>query len=207
MSQRSVSRPSAEERFWPKVKKAGPDECWEWLASKGKGYGHFTLESGRSIQAHRFSYGLVNGPVPEGLVLDHLCRNRGCVNPAHLEPVTIGENVLRGVGASAQNARKTHCYRGHEFTEENTQYRSGPRPGRACRTCAREQERERRAALAADASREVTGNESWHGTRGGYNNKLCRCEACTKANTEYQAAYAEKRRRAAALDSLGGQEQ
>jgi hypothetical protein len=120
-----------EARFWAKVEKT--DTCWVWSAAKISGYGAFKLD-GRAIRAHRFAYELLVGPVPEGLPLDHLCRNRACVNPAHLEPVTHRVNILRGEGACAVKARQTHCIHGHEFTLENTYLKSGKRQ---CRTCRR----------------------------------------------------------------------
>lgn len=122
--------------------------CWLWGGGLTYGYGRFTL-NGRRTHAHRASYELHVGPIPVGLTLDHLCRVRNCVNPAHLEPVTNGENVLRGVSVPASNARKTHCKYGHEFTPENTRpvpLKSGGF-GRYCRACAREREQRRRDAL------------------------------------------------------------
>ena len=86
------------------------------------GYGVASLgKAGSSGRAHKVVWERLRGPVPDGLVLDHLCRNRACVNPDHLEPVTQRVNSLRGVGAAAQQARKTHCKYGHEYTSENTQ--------------------------------------------------------------------------------------
>src|SRR5512144_125133 len=99
---------SVDERFWKKVEKRGDDECWEWKAYRKDGYGLFAYY-GAHIMAHRWSYERAHGPIPRHLTLDHLCRNRMCVNPAHLEVVTIRENTLRGFGPSANNARKTHC--------------------------------------------------------------------------------------------------
>jgi hypothetical protein len=125
-----------EERFWPKVDRRGPNECWPWLACVlGTGYGQISAGSREEgmLLAHRVAYTLLVGPIPDGLELDHLCRNRGCVNPAHLEPVTRQENVLRGIGISADNARKTHCKHGHEFTSENTEIYRGTRHCRVCR--------------------------------------------------------------------------
>src|SRR6266576_3456485 len=102
-----------QQRFWAKVDRRGSEECWPWQANRGRGYGNVWI-AGRMYRAHRVAYELLIGPIPEGLTLDHLCRNRGCVNPAHLEPVTSRENTLRGEGISANNARKTHCKHGHE---------------------------------------------------------------------------------------------
>jgi hypothetical protein len=87
---------TAEERFWAKVDRLGPEECWMWLAStNSKGYGKFG-QGGKTRPAHRVAYELVKGPIPEGMVLDHLCQRRRCVNPSHLEPVTSHVNTERG---------------------------------------------------------------------------------------------------------------
>jgi len=128
-----MSKRTVEERFWSKVDRRGDDECWEWTASMyPTGYGHFSI-MGQGIRAHRFSYELLVGPIPEGMVIDHLCRTPLCVNPAHLEPVTQRENVLRGVGLPAENARKTHCKHGHELAGANLSLFGGKRRCLACR--------------------------------------------------------------------------
>lgn len=112
-------------------------QCWVWIGSLApKGYARFRDDLGRKVSVHRFSWQYKNGPVPDGLVLDHLCRNRCCCNPDHLEAVTNAENIRRG----DVNWRKhlTHCKWGHEFTPENTRYlqRHG-HTERRCRTCSR----------------------------------------------------------------------
>lgn len=85
-------------RFWSKVSGSDATSCWEWTGAKvEKGYGLFTISDGNSIRAHRFAYLQMIGEIPDGLVLDHLCRNRGCVNPWHLEPVTVAINNRRGL--------------------------------------------------------------------------------------------------------------
>lgn len=131
-------RPTADERFWSHVTKT-PD-CWLWGGQSRNGYGLFswTVEKYRttSTGAHRYAYEALKGPIPEGLVLDHLCRVPLCVNPDHLEPVTLGENVLRGIGPSATSRRRTQCSKGHPYTTENTYYNK--KGHRACRTCGRE---------------------------------------------------------------------
>jgi hypothetical protein len=112
------------------------DGCWEWMACKDKdGYGIVAENGYHMRRAARVVYELWRSPIPEGLQIDHLCRNRGCVNPWHLEPVTQRENMLRGDTFAARHAAKTHCPRGHEYTLENT-YRS-KRGQRECRHCGR----------------------------------------------------------------------
>ena len=130
----------AEERFWAKVERRGADDCWTWTAGTSEGYGQFGLSrrSG-SIRAHRFAYELLIGPVPDGLELDHLCRNRLCVNPAHLEPVSRRENILRGESPTAQHARQTHCKNGHPLSGDNLYLH--PKGSRVCLTCKRAYER------------------------------------------------------------------
>jgi hypothetical protein len=128
-----------EDKFWQKVT-AGPEGCWNWNASHSPtGYARIGAggRKGKTLYAHRVSYELFVGSIPEGMQLDHLCRNRGCVNPAHLEPVTQRENILRGNGLSAKYARRgNRCLRGHLYDEENTYLR--PDNGkRQCKACTR----------------------------------------------------------------------
>lgn len=141
-----------DQRFDAKVEVMG--DCWMWRSwIGGYGYGKFRL-NGKTISAHRYAYMRRHGSVPSGLILDHLCRNRACVNPDHLEPVTNRVNVLRGNGTSAINSRRTHCVKGHAFDATNT--RIDPRGRRNCRTCCREWAREqrRKVRLGLDAAKE-----------------------------------------------------
>jgi hypothetical protein len=120
--------------------------CWLWHDPLHKdGYGVFRL-NGRMEWAHRAAYKLLVGPIPEGLQLDHLCRVRHCVNPAHLDPVTPAENNRRSFSPSAENALKTHCVNGHPFDVENTIYGVGRRSCRTCQRAAEHRYRERRKA-------------------------------------------------------------
>jgi hypothetical protein len=137
-------------RFWAKVEKA-TSGCWVWTAGLCRhGYGMFTTQR-KKRGAHRFAYELLVGPIPDGLTLDHLCRNRACVNPAHLEPITNSENILRGMAPSAQNARKTHCDQGHELSGTNLFRRSDG--ARGCRQCRREATRRYRQRQFSGASK------------------------------------------------------
>ena len=108
-----------EARFWKYTKKTY--SCWLWTGTLGPGgYGRLRhSELRKSVAAHRFAYELLVGPIPEGLQIDHLCRVHGCVNPAHLEPVTGKENQHRGFSFAGINHRKTHCPRNHPLSGEN----------------------------------------------------------------------------------------
>lgn len=144
----------AEQRFWPKVNKSGgfPDfsdplvrltiedgQCWIWLGGKTtQGYGNFR-ENGKPILAHRYSFKLHGFKLGEQT--DHLCRRRMCVNPNHLEAVTIRENTLGGLGKASRALRENKCHRGHELSGENVRIEPC-RGGRVCRTCARDYARE-----------------------------------------------------------------
>lgn len=135
-----MSRPTREELFATRFDStAGPDACWPWLGFiREDGYG--TFGGGPERRAHRISYQLAVGPIPDDLVIDHLCRNRACVNPAHMEPVRQRTNIVRSpIAIPAINAAKTHCVRGHEFTPTNT-YQKATRLGvkRECRPCRRD---------------------------------------------------------------------
>lgn len=118
------------ERFWRNVAKS-TDGCWEWTGYIApSGYGQF--KAGRTLWAHRCAYVLSLGVVGDGLYLDHLCRNRRCVNPAHLEPVSARVNLLRGDTKAAQNAAKTHCDSGHALCGDNLRVWRGHRQCKAC---------------------------------------------------------------------------
>jgi hypothetical protein len=143
-----ASQMSLLERFWSHVEEGAPDECWRWTGwINDAGYARLRLKRG-ALTVSRFAYELATTePVATGVHIDHLCRNRWCVNPAHMEPVTPRENTIRGVGLSARRAAQTHCQRGHEFTPENTYRKPGrsnrPHESRECRTCRRERQRAR----------------------------------------------------------------
>jgi HNH endonuclease len=143
---------SAEDRFWPKVNKDGPvpdyaphlGPCWLWTAGHAEGgYGTFwssaqeEREGGHLVPAHRFAYELLVGPIPAGLHLDHLCRVPACVRPAHLEPVTLRENVLRGIAPPAEHARKETCPADHPYDVVR------PDGKRRCSICDKRNARER----------------------------------------------------------------
>lgn len=151
-------------RFWSKVDRRGPDECWPWMGNlHDAGYGMLWRTNTTRYRAHRVAYELLVGPIPAGLDIDHTCHNRDaaclggrtclhrrCVNPAHLEPVSNAVNARRGragVVNGGREAAKTHCVAGHPFDEVNTADYRG-KGWRDCRACARERMRRKRAAQA-----------------------------------------------------------
>ena len=144
-----------ERNFWKRVVKT--ETCWLWQGTTNYG-GYGIVHRGPRVQtrrfrAHRIAYEMLVGPIPEGLVIDHLCRVRHCVNPAHMEPVTRGENVMRGIGLPVQHAAKARCPQGHAYDDANTYLiKTG---GRSCRTCGRNRARakwRRQAAARREAA-------------------------------------------------------
>lgn len=133
----------AETRFWPRVEVVG--DCWLWRGALHRGYGSFRGD-GRSLKAYRWAWESVNGPVPAGLELDHLCRNKACVRPDHLDPVPHSVNVARG-DAGGYIRRRTHCKYGHPFAGDNLILR--PTGGRDCLECRRRRTRENCRKLRA----------------------------------------------------------
>lgn len=125
--------------FWARIDLSNPHGCWPWLRGRdGNGYGHVGIQK-KVYLCHRLAYELLVGPIPAGLVIDHICENKPCCNPYHMEPVTRGENRRRAPisGVAAVHAGKTHCANGHEFSPENTKMyaRPGKPPYRNCLAC------------------------------------------------------------------------
>lgn len=153
----SIKRPTtpAAERFWGRVEKRGPDECWTWTAGTTKqGYGGFHPKKGETVLAHRYAYEEKFGPIEDGDVIDHMCHNgqgcppgpcehRLCCNPAHLDPTSRPDNVNRSHNS---NIQKTHCPSGHAYSPQNTRFQKKHNTtGRVCITCSRERDRVRRS--------------------------------------------------------------
>jgi hypothetical protein len=135
-------------RLMRRIRVTTPDGCWEWQGAKSKGYGRIQVGSAvdgsyRLASTHRVAYEHFVGPIPDGYHIDHLCRNPSCCNPAHLEPVTPGENVRRGNSprlAGQRMSAKTHCPQNHPYSGYNLVVEGGKR---RCRTCINDQARRR----------------------------------------------------------------
>lgn len=142
---------SASERFWMKVTSATTDHrgCWDWASAKTDcGYGSF-WDGTRKVYAHRWSYEQLRAEIPEGLCIDHLCQNRACVNPWHLEPVTTSVNIRRGRRAEVRRAQMPpNCPHGHPYSGDNLIIST---PGwRVCRACEVAKNERRKAARHAE---------------------------------------------------------
>lgn len=142
-----LADPKVKARFWAKVQKT--DTCWFWQASHNsrEPYGRFLIGSRTDcsryyVLAHRLAYTWLRGPIPDGLTVDHLCRQPSCVRPAHMELVTMRENILRGSGVTARAARQICCSQGHQFDKERID-KNGNRRRRICSTCKRKSDKKR----------------------------------------------------------------
>lgn len=162
-------------RFWSRVEKT--DSCWNWTSSTDrKGYGQFChCVQGLTMRAHKLAWESENGPVPDGLVLDHLCRNRRCVRPSHLEVVTNRENVLRGIGITAQMAQRMECDKGHELNAGK----------RECEVCTAERYVRKLARGKANRSAITCGHPTPNGTCG---HRIARGRKCRNHEVWNQAS-------------------
>lgn len=139
----SYIRGSETERFWPKVEKT--EDCWIWRASLKDGYGAFRTAEQITVRAHKWLWEDINGKTPAGLELDHLCNNRACVRPEHLEPVTHQENCSRALpGKRSWRKNIIHCPKGHEYSKGTYYVRAGRSIHRQCKECKLEYQRRRR---------------------------------------------------------------
>ena len=134
---------STEDAFMRRHEPEPNSGCWLWTGAasrsrKGSLYGNLRVHGGKDKPAHRFSYEMFVGPIPQGRTIDHICRTTLCVNPRHLEVVSMRENILRGDGPAAVNARRTLCQNGHPFSVDN-------RGARVCRVCESARQRRYRA--------------------------------------------------------------
>lgn len=166
------ARSSLPDRFWAKVDRTDDTTCWRWLGSVTKaGYGQiWDYRIQRPNYAHRVSYELAYGAIPQGLEIDHLCRNRRCVNPDHLEAVTQAENARR----ASDVLRTGLCGRGHD---QSVYGYTSPKGRRHCLECLRIRRDERR--------QEMPGYVPRHGYSG-YSNYGCRCAICKRANSDHE---------------------
>lgn len=136
-----------KKRFWAKVNISDDGSCWLWKPKPyAKGYGRFHVSRKHGVRSHRLAYLLAKGTIPDGWVVDHICKVRNCCNPNHLRAITHVENVMIGSGVTAENARKTHCHKGHELAGRNLVMNKNYRN---CRQCKYDRENARRRNISA----------------------------------------------------------
>jgi hypothetical protein len=187
------------DRIWGRIEKqASGIGCWTWTGAISHGYGRVHFK-GRGRQVHRVIYEALVGPVPEGLELDHLCRNRACANPRHLEAVTRHVNLLRGRGLTAKNAVKEACPQGHPYSPENTYIYKG---GRQCLTCRRHvdasRDRTRPPLTVITVDCVICGTEMSFERRRGQSPNVCSEECRTERRRRAAKEHARRKRAKAA---------
>jgi hypothetical protein len=193
MRKRNRRHTPPEPRFWRFVQKGGADDCWIWTGGTNGKYGVFGVDCRRTsvvrMYAHRFSYELHNGPIPDGFDVHHQCDNPLCVNPHHLVALSRKAHTRTKSGQVAKRAHQTVCHRGHPLE----MYADGHR---RCRICARQ------GALAAkERARTIAETDPSripHGTIAGYNNYGCRCDSCKAAERERAKAKRQREKNKAA---------
>ena len=198
MSQGSAIHLTSQDlsRFFSKIQVNRQSQCWEWTASlTPQGYAQVSFR-GKPAVAHRISYRAFVGVIPEGLVIDHLCNNRRCVNPCHLKAVTHQENIIRGTAPTAVLARTNTCRKGHSFTPETTMVRK--KTGvRTCRICFNEWHRNRsrshraEKALSDKSYRERNAEKISARRKAARTNRL---EECRAKDREWSRAHRERKK-------------
>lgn len=199
MGRRGAKPRPASERFHSKYEVDPTTGCWNWTAARGDhGYGTIgetvAPMKSKTLLAHRLSFEMHKGPIPEGLVVDHMCNNRACVNPNHLQAITHWENINRSPSPEIQRRLANRCIRGHDLTDQANVYIRLDTGRRQCKPCERiRAEAARRRAGAMPQKRGVECG-TYSGAIAHYRRKETPCDPCRAAQAEYRKDYQRRKR-------------